>query len=68
MGAIPSMIYVSETVRHLTTRFEEHRKEDTPVGQHIMQCGSESGKSEFNCKIIDQASSNIKLYMRGAAH
>ena len=41
-------IYVRQTVRHLTTRIEEHRKEDTPVGQHIRQCGSERGKSEFN--------------------
>ena len=28
-------IYVGQTVRHLTTRVEEHRKEDTPIGQHI---------------------------------
>ena len=41
-------IYVGQTVRHLTTRIEEHRKEDTPVEQHIRQCGSERGKSEFN--------------------
>ena len=41
-------IYFGQTVRHLTTRIEEHRKEDTPVGQHIRQCGSESGKLESN--------------------
>ena len=41
-------IYVGQTVRHLTKRIEEHRKEDTPVGQHIRQCGSERGKSAFN--------------------
>ena len=29
--------------------------------KHIRQCGSESGKSEFNWKIIGQASSSIKL-------
>ena len=61
-------IYVGQTVRHLTTRIEEHRKEDTPVGQHIRQCGSERGKSEFNWKIIDQASSSIKLLTLEALH
>ena len=55
-------------VRHLTTRIEEHRKEDTPVGQHIRQYGSESGKSEFKWKIIDQASSRIKLLTLEALH
>ena len=54
-------IYVGPTVQHLTTRVEEHRKEDTPVGQPIRQCGSENGKSEFNWKIINQASGIIKL-------
>ena len=61
-------IYVGQTVRHLTTRIEEHRKEDTPVGQHIRQCGSESGESEFKWKIIDQASSSIKLLTLEALH
>ena len=54
-------IYVGQTVRHLTSRIEEHRKEDTPVGQQIRQCSSESGMSEFKWKIIDQASSNVKF-------
>ena len=40
----------------------------TPVGQHIRQCGSERGKSEFNRKIIDQASSSIKLLTLEALH
>ena len=61
-------INVGKTVRHLITRVEEHRKKDTPVGQHIRQCGSESGMSEFNWKIIDQASSTIKLLTLEALH
>ena len=61
-------IYVGQTVRHLTTRIEEHRKEVTQVGQHIRQCGSESGKSEFKGKIIDQAASSIKLLTLEALH
>ena len=61
-------IYVGQTVRNLTTRIEEHRKENTPVRQHIRQCGIESGKSEFKWKIIDQASSSIKLLTLEALH
>ena len=61
-------IYVVQTTQYLTTRIEEHRKEDNPVGQHIRQCGSESGKSEFNRKIVDQASSNFKLLTLKALH
>ena len=34
----------------------------------IRQCGSERGKSEFNWKIIDQASSSIKLLTLEALH
>ena len=55
-------------VRHLTTRIEEHRKEDISIGQHIRQCGSESGKFEFKRKIIGPASSSIKLLTLEALH
>ena len=41
---------------------------DTPVGQHQRQCSSDSGKSELNWKIIDQASSSIKLLTLEALH
>ena len=34
----------------------------------MRQCGSESGKSEFNWKIIDQVSSSIKLPTLEALH
>ena len=61
-------IYIGQMVPHFTTRFEEHRKEDTSDRQHIRQCGSESGKSEFKWKIIDQASSSIKLLTLEALH
>ena len=61
MNVVCESIYVGQTIRHLTTRIEEYRKKDNPVGQHLRQCGSEKSKSEFNWNIIDQASSNIKL-------
>ena len=57
-------IHFGQTVRHLTTRIEEHQKKDTQVGQ----CGSESCKSEFTWKIVHQASSNIRLTTLEALH
>ena len=32
----------------------KHTEKDTPIGQHIRQCDSDSGSLEFNWKIIDQ--------------
>ena len=29
--------YVGQTVRHLATRVDEHRKGDSPVGQHLLE-------------------------------
>ena len=52
----------------LTTRIDEHRKKNTPVGRHIRHSGNDSGESEFSWKINDQAPSSIKLLKRGAAH
>ena len=33
-----SSIYVGETSRHVTTRTSEHRKKDSPVTQHLVEC------------------------------
>ena len=35
--------YVGQTVRHLATRFDEHRKRDSPEGQHLLECNKELG-------------------------
>ena len=61
-------IYVGQTLKRLTARIEYYPKKDTPGGQHTRQCGSESGKSELKWKIIDQASSSIKLLTLEALH
>ena len=54
-------IYVSQTIRRLTKRIEEHRKKDNPVEKQIELCGSDSGKSQFIWKKIDQAPTSINL-------
>ena len=35
--------YVGQTVRYLATRVDEHRKGDSPVGQHLLECSKEVG-------------------------
>ena len=40
-------IYVGQTVRHLTSRIEEDKKADSPVGLHLQQCQLEGN----NCNI-----------------
>ena len=33
-----SSIYVGQTSQQVTTRFSEHQKKDSPVGQHLVEC------------------------------
>ena len=48
-------IYVSQTVRHLATRVDEHRKGDSPVGQDLLECDKEvGGTAELKSEIIEQ--------------
>ena len=56
--------YVGQTVRHLATRVNEHRKEDSPVGQHLLECNKEVGGNE----IIDQTANTHKLLTLEALH
>ena len=53
---------VCQTVRHLATRFDDHRKGDSPVGQHLLECNMEvGGTAELKSKIIDQTAITQKL-------
>ena len=61
-------IYVGQTVRHFTTRVEEHRKTDTNVEQYLKKCGDDGLCSELNWKIIEQANSKNELLTLGAAY
>ena len=47
--------YVGQTVRHLATRVDEHRKGDSPVGQHLLECNKEvGGTAELKSELINQ--------------
>ena len=54
--------YVGQTVRHLATRVDEHRKGDSPVGQQLLDCNEDvSGTAELKSIIIDQSANIHKL-------
>ena len=39
----------------ISRQWLKNTEKDTPVGQHIRQCDSDSGSLEFNWKKIDEA-------------
>ena len=61
--------YVGQTVRHLATRINEHRKGDSPLGQHLLECNKEvGGTAELKSEIIDQTANTHKLLTLEALH
>ena len=61
--------YVGQTVRHLATRDDEHRKGDSPVGQNLLECNKEvGGTAELHSEIIDQTANAHKLLTLQALH
>ena len=53
-----SSIYVGQTSRHVTTRISEHQKKDSPVGQHLVECG---GTAHIEWDILDECPGVEKL-------
>ena len=53
--------YVGQNVRHLTTRIEEHKKADSPVGLHLQQCQHEGNSADLSWEIIDRSNNQTKL-------
>ena len=53
--------YVGQTVQHLTTRIEEHKKADSPVGPHVQQCQLEGNSADLSWEIIDTSINQTKL-------
>ena len=61
--------YVGQTVRYLATRVDEHRKGDSPVGQHLLECRKKvGGTAELKSEIIDQTANTHKLLTLEALH
>ena len=53
--------YVGQIVRHMTTRIEEHKKADSPVGLHLQQCQLEGNSADLSWEIIDRSNNQTKL-------
>ena len=53
--------YVGQTVRNLTSRNEEHKKTDSPVGLHLQQCSLQGNSADLSGKFIDRSNNRTKL-------
>ena len=57
------------SVRQLATRVDEHRKGDSLVGQHLLECNKEvGGTAELKSQNIDQTANTHKLLTLEALH
>ena len=58
MVLVPPM----STLLHLAMRFDDHRKDDPPVGQYLVESSKEKGGTvELKSEFIDQTGSTLKL-------
>ena len=71
-SCLPSLnkqfIITEQTVRHLTTRIEEYKKADSPVGLHLQQWQLEGNSADLSWEIIDSSNNEPKLLTKEAKH
>ena len=60
--------YVGQTVRHLTTRIQDYKKADSPVGLHLQQCQIEGNSADLSCENIDRSNNQTKLLTLESIH
>ena len=60
--------YVGKTVQTLTTRIEEHKKGDSPVGLHLQHCQLEGKSADLSWEIIERSNHQTKLLILEAIH
>ena len=55
--------YVGQTVRHFTTRIEEHKNVESSVGLQPRQCRLDGNSADVRWEIIDRSSNHKKLLL-----
>ena len=60
--------YARQTVQHLATKVEEHKKEDSSVGIHKRQYGEEATTRVLSWEIIDKSKTALKHLTLEALH
>ena len=60
--------YDGQNDRFLTTRIEEHKKRDSPVGLHLQQCSLDRNSADLSWESIDRSNNQTKLLTLEAIH
>ena len=53
--------HLVDTVRHLTTRIEEHKKADSLVGLHLQQCSLDGNSADLSWETTDRSYNQTKI-------
>ena len=63
-----SSIYVGQTSRHVTTRFSEHQKQCSSVGQHLVECCGTTHNVKWEildaCRVVEKLMTIEAIYIK----